>query len=1660
MGLGGNPYGPAGTGKTETVKALGKHLGRQVLVFNCDESIDVKAMTRILIGLIKCGSWGCFDEFNRLQLDVLSALSSQIQAIQNSLRIASSKATLPGIGKIDLNLNSGIFVTLNPAGKEYKGRNKLPENLNALFFPVAMTVPDSAIISRVLLLSEGLSIDHSKTLGEKITAWFNLAQNCMSYQKHYDWGLRSIKSCLSSCGQNLKVNKHVNDIDLVVQALQKQIKPKLFEQDILRFEELIYDVFGDQVAIKKADHQDVVSKQTEMIHKIFIENNLISDKVQICKVLELEDQLNSRLGVAILGETGSGKSTVWKMLSKYKKLKDGVNVNSVIINPKAISRQQLLGYIDDETREWQDGVLPFWSRLIARDESDTFFWIIFDGDIDPPWVESLNSVLDDNRVLTLPSGERIDFDLKKVSIIFEITSLKFASPATISRLGIISISTVKSLYLLQSHLNHFSTLSLSLPEEVDALIRSSNQGNLISKAQTAITLIKHYHLNGKGVENALSFFDSDNHGPLIEPYYIGNLIVIQPISRLIEFVRALCDSNQHLLLIGKHGTGKHEIVSELAFKSGLVITINSNPETLPEELIAKLKKVCVTVDTGLSQILKAPNGAKLIIYIRNLEFLKPDAWESTPLIAFLTSLMTYSNFYDDSSSKVTLIENFQVIATSSQNHLLNDRFLSLIHIIHVSEPASDDLEIIVKMICPFKCNWADVFASGFIRVCNDIQKFTTNLAIVKAARECIALLKQYQNVTNEVMWIESFRLLQGYINPEHFELLTSSLRLVFGYFDSENVISRAASLGSKLELVTLSTFKENVQKALKVWISQNEVFLPPIGLIPETLKLFAEVNVFLSNPDPLPKALLLLGSSGSGRKVASLVMAHKLGYDRIWRPKEGLTEKLMFQELKSLTEDDDTERKVLLLIDQISLELIPFLRYRLTQLVLESSSKVMVRVILIMNTLSDQNRSILGRFCHIYQVEPWSLKSIKLLPKFIVEDMKEEDLQGFVKILDTYPQIQRDNRRILSILDTFAKLQKDKVKDIEDRKDHLDKGVAKLEEASSDVEKLKHEAQEQQKVLAAKRSEADVALDLITSSMNSSEEQKVELEEIKLKTEKESSKLNIRKAEIEAELKETEPLLQAAKAAVGSIKSESLAEIRSLRAPPEVIRDILEGVLRLMGVNDTSWVSMKSFLSRRGIREEIMNFDARKITPEMRAKVEELFSIKANSFDEKQARRASIAAVPLANWVIANLAFSKVLHKIKPLEDEQNRLSLRLKSAKTKMNTLTTELKGVEVEVGSLKNRLNQVTLEAAEIEVNLKKTTQILTQSEVLINELSDEFKRWKQQLTDINSLINVLSSRCLTAAAYVHLANHEQSNEKRKQIFENLIRLLEIEFFNLDEFLEVDSEEDIFIELSSNYLTPLIIDPSRKSIDKFKKAEIIDINKGDWYQSLKLSLRFGKTVVIDGLVQPNLFLLPIAKPEIYGAEGSRQWLFVGDKKFDFNSNFKLILLTTEVSNQLIEASFINPINLMPNESQMAKALLSLIITVRRPELEEQKSNLEKSQKILRDNLKNLEDQLLNKLHSSKGNILNNQELIQSLKEIKTSSKNIQNSLNQSITVGHDLNRERTQYQDLANFGSTLLGLIQELTNLNNMYRFGIKELQTLFKSCLEKNRNLNQDK
>lgn len=144
----------------------------------------------------------------------------------------------------------------------------------------------------------------------------------------------------------------------------------------------------------------------------------------------------------ILGKTGTAKSTTWKTLKGAmgilkKKKKPGFNVVQVYpINPKALNLGELYGEYNLSTNEWLDGVISAIMRVTCAEETPDEKWILFDGPVDAVWIENMNSVMDDNKVLTLVNSDRITMP-EQVSLLFEVGDLSVASPATVSRCGMV-----------------------------------------------------------------------------------------------------------------------------------------------------------------------------------------------------------------------------------------------------------------------------------------------------------------------------------------------------------------------------------------------------------------------------------------------------------------------------------------------------------------------------------------------------------------------------------------------------------------------------------------------------------------------------------------------------------------------------------------------------------------------------------------------------------------------------------------------------------------------------------------------------------------------------------------------------------------------------------------------------------------------------------------------------------------------------------------------------------------------------------------------------------------------------------------------------------------------------------------------------------------------
>uniref|UniRef100_A0A8C3PC88 Dynein axonemal heavy chain 11 n=1 Tax=Chrysemys picta bellii TaxID=8478 RepID=A0A8C3PC88_CHRPI len=425
--MSGAPAGPAGTGKTETTKDLGHALGMMVYVFNCSEQMDYKSIGNIYKGLVQTGAWGCFDEFNRISVEVLSVVAVQVKTIHDAIRNKRKKFLFLG-ENITLKPSVGIFITMNPG---YAGRTELPENLKALFRPCAMVVPDTELICEIMLVAEGF-ID-ARLLARKFITLYTLCRELLSKQDHYDWGLRAVKSVLVVAGSLKRGDKNRPEDQVLMRTLRDFNLPKIVTDDIPIFMGLISDLFP---ALDVPRRRDLQFEQ--MVKQSTLELHLQPEESFILKVVQLEELLAVRHSVFVVGNAGTGKSKVLRTLNRtYVNMKQKLVWND--LNPKAVTTDELFGFIHHATREWKDGLFSSLLREQANITQDGPKWIVLDGDIDPMWIESLNTVMDDNKVLTLASNERVPLT-PSMRLLFEIHHLKTATPATVSRAGILYVN--------------------------------------------------------------------------------------------------------------------------------------------------------------------------------------------------------------------------------------------------------------------------------------------------------------------------------------------------------------------------------------------------------------------------------------------------------------------------------------------------------------------------------------------------------------------------------------------------------------------------------------------------------------------------------------------------------------------------------------------------------------------------------------------------------------------------------------------------------------------------------------------------------------------------------------------------------------------------------------------------------------------------------------------------------------------------------------------------------------------------------------------------------------------------------------------------------------------------------------------------------------------
>ncbi|CCI40158.1 unnamed protein product [Albugo candida] len=1933
FGLGGNPFGPAGTGKTESVKALGAQLGRFVLVFNCDEHFDFQAMGRIFVGLCQVGAWGCFDEFNRLEERVLSAVSQQILAIQsgvsllkvrdkesNSTHSNTTPIMVELLGKnVKLHANVGIFVTMNPG---YAGRSNLPDNLKQLFRSIAMTAPDRELIAQVMLFSQGITI--AQSIAAKVVLLFRLCEDQLSKQPHYDFGLRALKSVLISAGhlkrKVMNETRTLVDIEKIemtalLGSINDTILPKLVASDVAVFEALFDGTFPN---IERVHLHDVTLQQT--VERIAQSQQLVVHKPWILKILQLQQVSQLRHGVMLVGPSGTGKTRAWQVLLASLEANYGMKSEAHVIDPKALSKEHLYGSLDNTTLEWTDGVFTSILRQIlnsVRGECDKRHWIIFDGDVDPEWAENLNSVLDDNRILTLPSGERLELP-SNVWIIMETESLEHATLATVSRCGMVWFSedTIGTHHVVEHNLLRLENGEMAISYSLDAenvvqttftyvnaireLISQSDSSvmsllevvldfamamkhimdvtkarllmSLLSLLNKGLSRIHEYNethadfmlnetqivglstkwfifalvwgfgssmnsknrlclcdhiveifgnrlslpVNGRNTpENSLLDYevhfetnewrnwtqsvpqvDLESHRVLATDVVVPTVDTV----RHVEVLRGWLSQHRPLILCGPPGSGKTmTLTSTLSSLPQFdFASLNFSSGTTPELLLKTFSQYCEYKRTPNGMIL-VPNSPEkwLVVFCDEINLPEADRYGTQRVITFLRQMIEHGGFWLGSKVCWVTLQRIQFVGacnppTDPGRVPLSLRLLRHAPVLLVDFPTTTSLKQIYKTfnrallkLTPSLKAYSQPLTECMVAIYQENQnRFTTELQPhyiysprelsrwMRALYEALEPLEFELDIENLVRltFHEALRLFMDRlaifeeqqwcfttikeILRHHFPQTATSLNAID--HKGQNPILFSSWLSKQYVEVNIEELRTHVEARLRVFY--EEELNVPLVVFDSVLDHVLRIDRVLRQP---LGHLLLVGESGAGKTVLSRFVSWMNGMS-VFQIK--LTSRYT---LENFDEDlrvvlkrcgCDGER-ICFIFDESNILSSAFLE-RMNALLasgevpglfedeeyislmhacreavqrdggmVENTESELFRyftrqvqrnlhVVFTMNPASgdfqDRQKTSPALFnrCVVDWFGTWNDRALaqvaqeftktldlpstdrsmlstqaqgilaELLPGQSMNGLREGLTGSIVEVHHATLQLMQRLRKrhlpfnhisprdFLEFIRQFVSLYNEKRSLLEDQQLHLNIGVCKLQATHEQVAELQGQLSLKEKELKKNNEEANKKLQQMVKEQKDAEEKKRDTEQLATDLGQQDEEITKRKQVVEADLAEAEPALLDAQQSVNSIRKSQLDEIRALARPPAAIRMTLEAVALMLGETSLDWADLRRFIRRDDFISQIVNFDSEKLTQKQRNVIRTNYVEKPDEFDYEKVNRASKACGPLFKWVVSQLHFTEILHRIQPLRNEVQSLVDRSATLREQFQAAKAMVDELEIRIEKFKQEYASLINEAQKISNDMEQVNQKVNRSVALLDSLLHESERWGSSADGFELQMATLTGDTLLSAAFLTYIGFLDFQQRKilTQDWRDILQSFGIHVKDDLSFVDYLSRPQDQLEWQQSELPtdelcyenaiilqrfrrfPLIIDPSgqanrfitqnyaRKTNTKITQTSFLDTS---FMKVLASAIRFGTALLVHEVENIDPVLNPVLNRELYKT-GGRVLIRLAGEEIDYSPDFRLFLITRNPTCRFPPdiCSRVTFINFTVTPSSLESQALSILMKSEEPEAERKRTSLLKMQGEYQAKLRELEDSLLQQINNVQGNILDDNSVINSLEAMKAEAAQITSQVSDTQVTMKSVEQATNRYRPLAKACSKLFFALESMSMVHFLYQFSLE--------------------
>ena len=691
-----------------------------------------------------------------------------------------------------------------------------------------------------------------------------------------------------------------------------------------------------------------------------------------------------------------------------------------------------------------------------------------------------------------------------------------------------------------------------------------------------------------------------------------------------------------------------------------------------------------------------------------------------------------------------------------------------------------------------------------------------------------------------------------------------------------------------------------------------------------------------------------------------------------------------------------------------------------------------------------------------------------------------------------YKQLKRKvyvtPKSYLDMIKLYIKMLKNKKNELNLRRQILLNGLNKLKEANEIVIKLQSDLTKLQPQLIIKQKEATQLLSKIEIDQSEADKVKEKVESEAKIVEKQAEETKKVQQDAQQDLDKALPALEAASLALNSLNKSDITEIKSMAKPPDGVVMVLEAVMILLNEKPT-WDVAKKIMTQATFLKSLQEFDKDNISIKKVSIIKKKYTSDEENFSVERMQKVSIAATALCKWVHAMILYSEVAKTVQPKRERLAEMNKQLNDANKKLKIKKDALQIIIDKVEKLKQECNKTINEKKQLEFESEQCQKRLGRAEKLTVGLAEEEIRWKEQEEILGLEIKNLIGDVFISSAFISYAAPFTGiyRDKLISIWMNNNSFKDIPHTNIDKFsfiklfgipLEINKwneyglpSDDVSIQsgimLTNSSRWPLMIDPQNQAKTWIKNMEkknnnllITKIDDTNLLHILEIGIRNGKSVLIEDInesLDPSLD--SVLNKSIFKS-GGRLLIHLGDSDIDYDKNFKFYI-TTKLTNPHYTPEIsikVNIINFTVTKNGLTEQLLGDVVKKERPEINEKRKLLIKQMSFDKQELKNIENTILKLLSESKGNILDDIILINTLQESKKTSAIIKQRVIESEKTEKMIEETRQKYYCVAKRGSIIFFVIADMSLIDPMYQYSLSYFNKLFNSCIDKSEKQNQ--